>query len=204
MIRLPSPGLTPLGDSAVLFARPSGVTAAALLRWLLRQEGVLDVVVSEQRIAVYFDPRNPPRQLESLPGLCARIEHEDVTGKTHRIGVRYDGADLSAVAEACGLTVDEVITRHTQARYKVAMLGFLPGFAYLQGLPAALRLPRREQPRARIPAGAVAIAGAYSAIYPCASPGGWHLLGVADDARLITAQGARLQAGDHVVFEALG
>jgi len=199
----PSPGLTPLGDTAVVFARPPEISAAVLCRGLREQVGVLDVVVSEQRVAVYFDPHNPPQRLQEFPALCARLEQEVVEGRVHRIAVRYNGEDLAAVAEACGLAVAEVIDLHTQAQYRVGLLGFLPGFAYLQGLPEALILPRRTQPRARIPAGAVAIAGGYSAIYPCALPGGWNLLGTAEDAALITASGARLQPGDTVIFEAL-
>jgi KipI family sensor histidine kinase inhibitor len=93
------------------------------------------------------------------------------------IPVTYDGEDLEAVATACGLTVAEVVSRHTAAQYVCAFCGFAPGFGYLAGLDAALHLPRRPSPRTRVPAGSVAIADAYSAVYPSASPGGWHLIG---------------------------
>lgn len=93
------------------------------------------------------------------------------------IPVRYDGLDLADVAAASDLSVDEVVRRHGAARYTVAFCGFMPGFAYLVGLPPELRLPRRATPRSRVPAGSVAIADEYCGIYPQASPGGWHLLG---------------------------
>lgn len=91
--------------------------------------------------------------------------------------VRYDGPDLDAVARSAGMGVEEVIALHSSATYRVAFLGFAPGFGYLEGLPTALRLPRRASPRTRVPAGSVAIADRYTAVYPGATPGGWHLLG---------------------------
>jgi KipI family sensor histidine kinase inhibitor len=81
------------------------------------------------------------------------------------------------VARQLGLGVDEVIDRHIAAEYTVAFCGFSPGFGYLSGLDPALHLERRATPRTRVPRGAVAIAAGYSAVYPSASPGGWHLIG---------------------------
>jgi KipI family sensor histidine kinase inhibitor len=94
-----------------------------------------------------------------------------------QVPVRYDGADLEAVAAATSSEVDAVIAAHTGATYRGAFSGFAPGFCYLTGLPAGLRLPRRAEPRPRVPAGSVAIAESYSAVYPRATPGGWWLLG---------------------------
>jgi KipI family sensor histidine kinase inhibitor len=93
------------------------------------------------------------------------------------VPVRYDGPDLAEVAARTGLSPDEVALRHIAGAYRVAFCGFAPGFAYLEGLDQRLWLPRRETPRTRVPAGSVAIAAGYSAVYPTASPGGWHLLG---------------------------
>lgn len=92
----------------------------------------------------------------------------------------YDGEDLEWVAAACGLSVEEVVRRHSAPIYTAAFCGFAPGFAYLVGGDGALNLPRRANPRPRVPASSVAIAGEYSAVYPSASPGGWHLLGRAE------------------------
>lgn len=193
--------LCQMGDSAVSFSRPEAVSAASLSQWLRVQEGVLDVVLSEKRIAIYFDPQRPPPRLAQLPAACAQLKPVATTGQTHRIAVTYDGADLEAVARATGLPVAEVIALHAGCTYQVGMLGFMPGFAYLQGLSSQLVLPRRSEPRARIPVAAVAIGGAYSAIYPCASPGGWNLLGTAVEPALLNADGARFQLGDRVIFE---
>jgi KipI family sensor histidine kinase inhibitor len=98
-------------------------------------------------------------------------------GPVVEIPVTYDGTDLAEVAAACGMSVSEVIHRHGAARYQCAFCGFAPGFAYLTGLDPALHLPRRPTPRTRVPAGAVAIAAEYTAVYPSPSPGGWHLIG---------------------------
>jgi KipI family sensor histidine kinase inhibitor len=101
-------------------------------------------------------------------------------GRLAEVPVRYDGEDLPAVADRLGLAVDEVVARHTAPTYTVACLGFSRGFPYLDGLDPVLRLPRRDTPRPRVPAGSVAIAADQAGIYPLASPGGWHLLGRTD------------------------
>ncbi|WP_233508264.1 5-oxoprolinase subunit B family protein [Spongiactinospora gelatinilytica] len=93
------------------------------------------------------------------------------------IPVVYDGADLPGVAELTGLSVRDVIARHTGTELVAGWLGFAPGFAYLTGLDPELHVPRLATPRTSVPAGAVAIAGPYSAVYPSASPGGWRLIG---------------------------
>ncbi len=194
-------GLVWLGDSAASFSRPEGISPAAISLWTRAQEGVLDVVISEQQVAVYFDPRHPPPQLQQFPLQCAQLDSKPPVSRTHRISVIYDGDDLPAVAEATGLDVATVIRAHSEGCYQVAMLGFLPGFGYLQGLDSRLVIPRRPQPRARVAANSVAIAGVYSAIYPCASPGGWNLLGTAVGPALFNEDGARFALGDAVVFE---
>jgi KipI family sensor histidine kinase inhibitor len=96
------------------------------------------------------------------------------------IAVTYDGPDLHDVAAACAISPEEVVRRHGQAEYTAAFIGFAPGFAYLIGGDPQLRPPRRDQPRERVPAGSVAIAGEYAAVYPRASPGGWQLIGRTD------------------------
>jgi inhibitor of KinA len=87
------------------------------------------------------------------------------------------GPDLETVAAHCGLGAAEVITLHSGAAYRVHAIGFVPGFPYLGGLPAALGVPRRATPRTRVPAGSVGIGGAQTGVYPMATPGGWHLIG---------------------------
>ena len=93
------------------------------------------------------------------------------------IRTTFDGADLPDVAERWGVSVEEAVARLTGAELSVAFCGFAPGFAYLRGLPDAWAVPRLSAPRARVPAGSVALAGGYAGIYPAASPGGWRLVG---------------------------
>jgi KipI family sensor histidine kinase inhibitor len=96
------------------------------------------------------------------------------------IDVVYDGEDLTEVAAAVGCSIDELIELHCRPEYVVAFCGFSPGFGYLTGLDERLTLPRRARPRTSVPAGAVAVAAGYTAVYPSSSPGGWHLLGRTD------------------------
>jgi KipI family sensor histidine kinase inhibitor len=119
-------------------------------------------------------------------------EREDTVGHgldALVIDVVYDGADLAQVAAETGLSIEEVVARHRAGRYQAAFTGFAPGFAYLSGLDPLLEVPRLAQPRPVVPAGSVAVADRYSAVYPRATPGGWRLLGrtavtVWDPARL--------------------
>jgi len=97
-----------------------------------------------------------------------------------KVDVVYNGADLESVAKACDLTVDRVIELHCAPIYTVRMMGFSPGFPYLEGLDSRLHLPRRASPRNHIEPGTVAIGGSHAGIYSVASPGGWHLLGHTD------------------------
>lgn len=124
-----------------------------------------------------------------------------------RIGVRYDGEDLPVVADLLGVSVEEVIARHTGATYTVDFLGFAPGFPYLSGLdPFLSSVPRLDTPRSRVPAGAVGLAAGRTCIYPTPSPGGWHLLGATDAPLFDPTDGdspALLAAGMQVVFEAV-
>lgn len=93
------------------------------------------------------------------------------------VPVTYDGPDLDHVASLTGMSPEEVVRRHAGAEYRVGFVGFAPGFGYLLGGDRRLRVARREEPRERVPAGSVAVAAEYSAVYPRASPGGWQLLG---------------------------
>jgi KipI family sensor histidine kinase inhibitor len=129
-------------------------------------------------------------------------------GRCIEITVRYggsDGFDLDEVARLCRLTPDEVIARHTAAEYRVAMLGFAPGFPYLLGLDPGLAVPRLAEPRRQVPAGSVAIGGAQTGIYPRPGPGGWRVIGraaeVLFDPQRVPA--SYLAPGDRVRFVAL-
>lgn len=116
--------------------------------------------------------------------------------------VHYDGADLDRVAELTGLPPADVIAAHTNTDWRVGFAGFAPGFAYLVDGDPRLRVPRRDEPRTSVPAGSVALAGEFSAIYPRSSPGGWQLIG-RTDAVLFDVERqppALLQPGSRVRF----
>jgi len=171
--------LLPYGPRAVLaefdslaevMVHASAWRAAAL-------PGVVDVVPAARTVLVAHDGSLQVAALFSVAATGAAAEAESALVT---IDVDYDGPDLGEVAERCGLTVEEVVTLHSGAEYSVAFCGFMPGFAYLIGLPVRLQLPRRTTPRTRVPAGAVAIASEFASVYPRQSPGGWHLLGTTD------------------------
>lgn len=130
------------------------------------------------------------------------------SGQHHHVPVQYGGAagpDLDLLAAQTGLSTQAVIDLHCSAVYTVQFLGFLPGFAYLSGLPSVLQFPRRSQPRPRVPAGTLAIGAEYCAVYPWESPGGWHLIGHVEQRMFDPTQPddigqSFLQAGDVVQF----
>ena len=174
-----------------------------------RLPGLIEWVPTFRSLTVILDPVVADRTaIEALVRDClSRPQDTQSTSvRQWRLPVIYggeSGPDLVSVAQAAGLTPDEVIARHTAQDYVVYMLGFLPGFPFMGDVPGALRLPRRAEPRVRVSAGSVAIANAMTAIYPWESPGGWHLLGrcpapLFDPAREVPAL---LAAGDRVGFE---
>ncbi|MEJ7602592.1 MAG: carboxyltransferase domain-containing protein [Kofleriaceae bacterium] len=179
------------------FARPAGASPRALVEAIRAWPGVIDVVVAHADIAAYFD-RDPvvlPGQLAALDTLPA----EPDAGRLIELPAIYAGQDIDAVARAVERAPDEVCRLHAAITYRVETVGFAPGFAYLTGLPAALTLPRRATPRPRVPAGSLAIAAGYTAVYPFDSPGGWHLIGRVT-VPMFGADGARLQLADRVRF----
>lgn len=164
------------------------------------QPGVVDVVPAASTVLVTFSSAAARRDVSfDVVKVSAAAT---VRPALIEILVTYDGADLSEVAQRTGLTTAQLVERHAGAVYRVAFCGFSPGFAYLRGLPEALHLPRRATPRTDVPAGSVAIAAEYSAVYPRRSPGGWHLLGTTEtvlfDPR--RSEPALLQPGAQVRF----
>lgn len=218
----------PLGDRALLIevgdqADPATVARIrALANHLaqLRLPGVFDYVPALCTIGVHYDPEqwrdeseaHTPYELlvariqQALPDLASLAASE---GPLRQIPVCYEadfGSDLSVLADAHQLSVEQVIQIHSAAIYTVYMIGFAPGFAYLGPLDERLALPRRETPRARVPAGSVAVANQYTGIYPADLPGGWHIIGrtplqLFDPSH---QQPSLLAAGDRVQFEPIG
>ena len=111
-----------------------------------------------------------------MPG-WALHETTSADGPRVEIPVSYDGPDLAEVASLSGLPVAEIIRLHSTTEFTVAFCGFVPGFAYLTGLPVELQVPRRRQPRTRVEPGSVGLAGEFTGVYPRATPGGWQLIG---------------------------
>ncbi|MEV6625217.1 allophanate hydrolase subunit 1 [Amycolatopsis sp. NPDC051106] len=143
--------------------------------------GVEELVPAARTLLVRFDPAvTDDGRLGALLREVSPVDTAVSASAEVVIPVRYDGEDLADVAAEAGLSVSEVISRHSGGSYVSAFCGFAPGFAYLSGLDPVLHVSRRSTPRTRIPAGSVAIAGEYSAVYPSASPGGWRLLGRTD------------------------
>ena len=220
--------IEPLGDCALLIrfgdrigtamnARALAATAALLQASL---PGVRDIAPAYATVCVQYDPRvwaDPSNGQLPFARIASRISglvdnavlaHTPAMRITIEIPVRYGGdfgPDLDDVAKHARLDTNEVIARHYASDYRVAMLGFAPGFPYLLGLDPTLHAPRRATPRTHVPAGSVAIGGAQTGIYPRESPGGWLLIGCTpltlfDPAR---ESPALLAPGQRVSFRAI-
>ncbi len=135
-----------------------------------------DIVPGERTILLDGLP-DPSSVAERLTRWHPPAGQAVAPGRLVEVPTIYDGEDLPLVARHWGVPVDEVVRRHTGTEFRVAFCGFAPGFGYLTGLPAELAVPRLDTPRARVPAGSVALAGRYCGIYPTPSPGGWLLIG---------------------------
>jgi KipI family sensor histidine kinase inhibitor len=204
-----------LGDSAVTIAFGTEqspdllerIHAGARSLAAAKIPHVEDIVPSYLALTVFYDALHVAYE-EIAKKLLDACEGQTLPGdgaepRNHVIPVHYDGLDLDAVAAATGLSVAEVISRHSGRVYGVDLLGFVPGFAYLSELDPSLRIPRRSEPRPRVPAGSVAIAAAQTAVYPLDTPGGWHIIGRTGTVMFDPAREspALLRAGDAVRFE---
>ena len=205
------------GDAALAVhfdERPSPALARriAALHESLRARGnaAIETVPGLASLTVLFEPDTiAAAEIQAL--VVSSLEHAPEKERSPRewtIPVCYEGAlapDLEYVASACGLAIAEVIAAHSARAYTVYLLGFSPGFPYMGDLDRRLALPRRSDPRSRVPAGAVAIATGYTAIYPQETAGGWHVIG-ATPLKLFDAlrePPALLAPGDTVRFEAI-
>jgi KipI family sensor histidine kinase inhibitor len=196
----------PMGPRAVLIEDLDADPAAwaAGLRQL-SLAGVAEVVPAAETVLVACEDAGALAHVrERLASVAAADPGPLAALAPIEIDVRYDGEDLAFVAGSAGLTIDEVVAAHSAAEYVVAFCGFAPGFGYLRGLDPRLHLPRRATPRTRVPAGSVAIAAEYTAVYPRASPGGWLLLGTTDRVMFDPDRSppALFEPGAHVRFVA--
>jgi KipI family sensor histidine kinase inhibitor len=172
--------------------------------------GIVETVPTFRSLTVYYDPLLTSRAglQHAVAALLDVADSGRGDAKLWEVPVCYEEAfapDLAEVARLTGLTPGEVVGLHSGTRFHVYMLGFLPGFPYMGDLPAQLALPRRADPRLRVPAGSVSIATALTAIYPYESPGGWHLIG-ATPIRLFDPERpkpALFAPGDAVRFQSI-
>ncbi|MGH8678343.1 MAG: 5-oxoprolinase subunit PxpB [Burkholderiales bacterium] len=214
---------SPLGDRGLLleFSDSPDPQVSARVRALADYlqmhplPGVTDIVPAFCSLALHYDPEawrddEATAPYDSLISTLQQIvplagDVPQQAGEAIEIPVSYGaafGEDLEPLAQAHRLTVDEAIAIHSSGTYTVYMLGFAPGFAYLGPLDPRLKVPRHPTPRTQVPAGSVAVANAYTAIYPMALPGGWHLIG-RTPMRMFDADRnppSLLAAGDRVRF----
>ena len=168
--------------------------------------GVREVVPAARTLLAVLEPDADPAAVAAAIRSRPVPAAGDSTGATEPVvlDVRYDGPDLESTAAELGLDPAELVRRHCAGDYVVAFCGFAPGFAYLTGLDESLHVSRRAEPRTRVPAGAVGIAGEFTGVYPRPSPGGWRLLGRTDAALwdLDRSPPALLGPGTRVQFRA--
>jgi inhibitor of KinA len=170
--------------------------------------GVTETVPTFRSLAVHYDPLATSSEalVSATRELLAHPPQRRPPARLWRVPACYDqrcAPDLAEVARSKELTADEIVRAHSRTRYHVYMVGFVPGFPYMGDLPPELVLPRRTDPRVRVPPGSIAIATTLTAVYPIESPGGWHLVG-ATPVRLFDSAWERpalFSPGDAVLFE---
>lgn len=216
----PLPQIEPLSEDALLLRFGESIDAAlnarvhAAVARLQARLPDLECVPAYASLLLRFDPAQwddaatHDRLREAVLDALQDLSENEDDAREVDIPVLYGGdagPDLADVAAHARLTVDEVIARHSAATYRVAMLGFAPGFPYLLGLDPALTAPRRADPRLNVPAGSVAIGGQQTGIYPQALPGGWQLIGRTPLTLfdLHAAAPSLLRPGDRVRFRAI-
>lgn len=173
----------PFGDAALLVELDDldAVLALAAAVRGQRFDGVLDVVPAARTVLLVTEPGTPLDLLAArVTALSPAPSADTAEAEAVEIAVVYDGPDLAEVARLTGLSERDVVEAHTGTPWRIAFGGFAPGFAYLTGGDPRLSVPRRDEPRTTVPAGAVGLAGEYSGVYPRPSPGGWQLIGRTD------------------------
>jgi KipI family sensor histidine kinase inhibitor len=241
MAALPPPRLLPSGDRAITVEFARTIDDAANERVLALDsaltdtpiEGVTETVPTYRSLLVHYDPLRIGYEAlgEKLVAMAQQPPTRTETARHWRIPVAYggeNGIDLEDVAKALNTTPDDIVARHVAGHYRVAMIGFSPGWSYLSGLEKSLAMPRRQNPRLMTPAGTISIGGIQTGIQCVAAPSGWHLLGrtavrtyqlhrdpifllkpgdrvtfVAVDARTFTEQDRAAEAGE-IVAELVG
>jgi len=184
------PRFLPCGDAALTVELGAGAgrrSSARVVRLhrALRETplpGVTETFPAFRSLLVQYDPlQTSPAELRgALEGMLDAMSDAPLPSRRWLVPVCYEaeaGMDIAEVAALAGLTQAQVVECHSSESYYVYMVGFLPGYGYMGDVPEPLRLPRRHDPRIRVPKGSVAIATSFTAVYPLESPGGWHIIG---------------------------
>lgn len=206
-----------LGDSAIVIQLGDQIDPIinakirSICEWLDEYtfEGFVEYVPAYTTVTIYYQPWKIG--YEELSEMIGEMLNEisgtsELRNKVIEIPVSYGGVggpDLEIVASHNNLTVQEVVSLHSNINYLVYMIGFAPGFPYLGGLDQKISTPRKANPRSKIPAGSVGIAGMQTGIYPIETPGGWQIIGRTPIALfdLERASPSLLKAGDFVRFK---
>lgn len=173
----------PCGDSAVLIEVDDLQTVLRLgsavetVRDSGELETLIDVVPAARTLLLRCAPGSDLRRLARAVRHLDLPDEPGTSPEEVHIPVSYDGEDLDEVSELTGLGREEVVARHQATQWRVAFTGFAPGFGYLVGGDGSLEVPRRQESRSKVPAGAVGLAGEFTGVYPRDSPGGWQLIG---------------------------
>jgi KipI family sensor histidine kinase inhibitor len=197
-----------VGDVGLLIEAPNAETVQRLSSWIGKhplKPRLREVIPGARTVFICAEDAMLRAVATDLRSAALTRTREADEASVIVVDVRYDGPDLPEVAERLGMSGAEVIQRHACRDYTVEFFGFAPGQAFLSGLPSQLRIPRRETPRIRVPAGALAIANEFSVIYPRDSPGGWNLIGTRLSDPLWNIDHLppnRVQVGDIVRFRA--
>jgi len=197
------------GDSALLIEVDDPQYVRLLSAWVdadTARHDLFEVIPTSRTLYLAGLP-------EVLRSLIARMRESDLSttvtaapSKLVTVDLRYDGPDLADVAERVGMSTSDLVKLHTCHEYTVEFFGFSPGQAFFNGLPKQLQIPRRDTPRVRVPSASVAIATAYTVIYPRDSPGGWNLLGTRVSPSLWDVHADppnQVAVGDRVRFRAI-
>lgn len=209
-----APRLLPCGDSALVVQFGEEIDPALNAKVLALDAragglpGIVEMVPTYRSLLVHYDPTATDHRIlgDSLLALAQDLPEAPAEGRLWRIPVVYGGAfgiDLEDVAAHHGITTAELIRRHAAPAYRVYMMGFLPGFAYLGGLDPTLAISRRVSPRLKTPAGTVSIGGIQALVATLEAPSGWHLLGRTPVRNFMPERDPVfiLNAGDRVQFQ---
>lgn len=197
-----------MADDVFEVSAGSARQAQALARRLRGEGRAEEIVAGLDRVCVRFHPDRIDDTHAWLRGIAVDDLEAEVSASIIEIGIHYggaDGPDIEAICAALDLSQEALIALHTGQIHTVEMIGFIPGFSYISGLPSEVNVSRLNTPRARVPAGSIGISASYTGIYALAGPGGWPLIGRTPEPLFDTESETpfRLLPGQRVQFRAI-